>query len=211
VGHAVVQEARSHLLAGPTEISKRVAARLQKEHLQGLAQELLPAKLRTALLQRWASTDANEDDIWKTMLDPTGESLARIRENTTSTTIESSALLVSERRLRLGPWKGPFTLDWKELTIGITSVVMLSALEITFHIDLFTHAKHIALPRWVYTMLAIPAFGTGAGSCEIGLSFWCEYFLGVLGANALEGIIVVPLFHGKSPSPNPLLSQQYER
>lgn len=195
VGRVVVEEMRRNVLAGPSEIGKRVAARLEKDHTLGLAQDLLPAKLRTALYQRWASSNVKEDDMWKTVLDPTGETFKRIHVNTTGTNIKSSALIASSRSLRSGPWKGPFKLNAAELTLGITSCVLLSAMEIIFHIDLYTHAKHIALPHWVYYMIAIPSLISGAIDCEIGLSFWCQYFLGVLGANALEGIIVIPLFH----------------
>jgi len=188
VGHAVVQEARQNLLAGPAQIGKKVAARLQKEHLMGIAQELLPAKLRSTLLQRWAATNANDDDIWKMMLDPTGRNLAHIRDNTTTATIRSSALLASPRSLRDGPWQGPFKLNWAELTIGISAVVFTSAAEVLLHIDLFM--RDLDVPKWVHGMLIFPAVANGMVSCAVGLSFWCEFFLGGLGLNALDAVLV---------------------
>jgi len=192
VGHAVVQEARANLLAGPAEIGKRVRARLQKEHLLGVAQELLPPKLRSTLLQRWASVDAKEDDIWKMMLDPTGGNLARLRDNTNSTTIESSALLGStpSRSLRKGPWSGgpKFKLNGAELTLGIVDVVFVSAAEVMLHLDLLLPG--VDFPRWVHGMLIVPAFAGGALSCKVGKSFYCEFFLGALGLNALDAVAI---------------------
>jgi len=190
VGHAVVQEARANLLAGPAEIGKRVAAKLQREHLRTLAEELLPPKLRTTLRQRWASSNANEDDIWKMMLDPTGENLARIRGNSTSTTIASSALLPSAgRSLRDGPWARNFKLNWQELTLGITAVVFTSAAEVLLHVDLFV--PNMRIPIWAHALLVVPAISTGTVSCVVGLSFWCEFFLGGVGLNALDIIMVL--------------------
>lgn len=96
LGHSVIQEARANVLAGPAEIGKRVAARLQQEHVESLANELLPQNYRSALLQRWASATPSEDEIWKVMLDPTGKGLGQIRD-TSTITIPSSALLGSEK------------------------------------------------------------------------------------------------------------------
>lgn len=190
VGHAVVQEARANLLAGPAEIGKRVVARLRKEHLLSVAQELLPTKLRSTLIQRWDAANAQEDDIWKMLLDPTGEKFAKIRENTTSSTIESSALLASPsvRSLRDGPWGGPFKLNWAERTIGITAVVWTTAAEIMLHIDFFL--SNFDPPRWVQGMLIVPAISGGSLSCAIGKSFYCQYCLGALGLNALDAIAI---------------------
>jgi len=192
VGHAVVQEARANLLAGPAEIGKRVRARLQKEHLLGVAQELLPPKLRSTLLQRWASVDAKEDDIWKMMLDPTGGNLARLRDNTNSTTIESSALLGSTPSRSLGapaPKKKKLKLTGLEITLGIFDIVFVSAEEIVLHLDLLIPGCDI--PGWVHGMLGVPAFAGGTMSCAIKKkSFYCEYFLGALGLNALDAVAI---------------------
>lgn len=213
VGHAVLQEARANLLAGPAEIGKRVAERLQREHLLALAQELLPQKLRSTSMQRWAEAGADENDIWKMMLDPTGESLQRIRDNTT---IESSALLGSSpvrsfRNLKEKTLNGPFTLNPAELTICISSVVFITAAETLLHIDIFS--RKIKFPDWVHAMVGIPAVGGGIVSCGIAVSFWCDWFLGAIGINALEALSIEVGLSFKATGPSELNNgyNNYER
>lgn len=192
VGHAMVQEARANLLGGPAEIGKAVAARLQRENLQVLSQEVLPAKLRSTLMRRWDSANASENDIWKMMLDPTGDNLARIRSNSTSRSIEGTAL--PERRLGLrslrdGPWAKNFKLSMAEVSLGISALVFTSVAEVLLHVDLLV--PHLKVPWWAHTMLIVPAVGTGTVTCITGLSFWCEFFLGALGLNALDVIAIL--------------------
>jgi hypothetical protein len=192
VGKAVVHEARTNLLAGPSEIGKNVVNRLRKDHLLSVAQELLPTKLRNALLQKWAKANPNEQEIWKMLLDPTGEKLARIRDNSTSNIIEGSGLLPFDKKptrsLRQGPWEGPFQLNAGEITLGVMSVIFTTAAEIMLHIDLLMNQWDI--PKWLQTMLFVPAIGGETLSCAIANSFWCEFGLAALGLNALDAVAV---------------------
>lgn len=187
VGHTVVKEARANLFAGPAEIGKHVVAHLQKDNVLGLAMQVFPEKLRSSLLQRWASKSPTEEDIWKMMIDPTGDNLARIRNNVT--VIESSALSVPKRRLRIGPWANTFDLNGVELALGITQVVFTSIAEILLHMDMFV-AK-FNFPYWAHAMLFATEISTGTMTCVQGLSFYCDYFFAALGINAVDAILLV--------------------
>jgi len=202
VGHAIVEEARANLFAGPAEIGKHVVARLQREHTLGLAQELMPPKLQSVLVQRWSSVNATEDDIWKMMIDPTGGTLAHIRKSTSAeieskqplilSSVDGEALSEPVRSLRKGPWastkKHPTKLNAAELATGITSVVLTSAALILLHLDLFLPRFNV--PHWVHWMLLGEWMALGIADCAVAKSFWCEFEVAALGVTGVDGILL---------------------
>lgn len=197
VGQVVLAEIKENSAGGPTEIGEAVQKRLAKDNVPDLAQKLLPAHLRQKIKEHFQTRiqqrQVSSADVWPLMLDPTGDVFGKIRANSTTDQsnvqngmVPSSAGL---RRLREGTWNKPTKLNGWELAEGITSVVFISIAELLLHIDLIVH--QFKLPVWLHSIFFVPAYALGAGSCFIGLSFWCQFFLGALGLNAIDAILIV--------------------
>jgi len=178
LGKSVLHEVRSNLKAGPLEIGKAVVERLERSHLHSLANDVIPRNMRTKLKARWAKIGTpSEEEVWRLLLDPTGETFEHMRSNGTDS--------VLSRRLNSGTFAHPI-LSGLELTTGISSCVFISAAEIMLHVDLLV--PHLVIPNWAHAMLFVPGMGLGAASCTTGMSFWCDYFYGALGLNAVDAI-----------------------
>jgi len=178
LGKSVLHEVRSNLKAGPLEIGKAVVERLERSHLHSLANDVIPRNMRTKLKARWAKIGTpSEEEVWRLLLDPTGETFEHMRSNGTDS--------VLSRRLNSGTFAHPI-LNGLELTTGISSCVFISAAEIMLHVDLLV--PHLVIPNWAHAMLFVPGMGLGAASCTTGMSFWCDYFYGALGLNAVDAI-----------------------
>jgi len=198
IGQDVLSAVRRNALFGPAEIGEQIKVQLQGPKLMALTHELYPKHLREALLRRWGhQRNIDGKEVWRMLLDPTGEVFQKIRSNQSLATqgskiIPSSAIALPSssmtRLLRGGTWEKP-ELNGLELAEGITSIVFISAAELLLHLDLLI--PQMKLPTWVHSIFFVPAYGLGASSCYIGLSFWCEFFLGALGLNALDAAIVM--------------------
>merc|ERR1719272_195817 len=80
IGHMVLKEARENLFAGPGEIGRKIAQKLEGNRLQALSQEILPQHLRNALIRRWKRFERpSSEEVWKMTLDPTGETFTTLR------------------------------------------------------------------------------------------------------------------------------------
>lgn len=214
LGKVVLQEVRQNILADPSEVGEKVLSQFGRNELATLSQELLPGHLRNALVHRWGSrvrdaekhvteakrvvgaTEALPSKIWHTMLDPLGNRFENLRRNASHIVLSdtdkdgSMSLAIGQRLLREGPWRGKFKLAAWEKATGITSIIFITAAEIMAHVDLLVPDME-KIPTWVEIMLFIPAYTFGTMDCIIGLSFWCDWFLGALGLNALDAIAVL--------------------
>lgn len=220
VGRLLLDEVRQNGAAGPAEVGKKISARFAKSDVQGLAQEVLPASLRDALQRRWSQgQEVDKDDVWRVMLDPTGETFNRMRADKTEKSDDDSTA-VAKRLLQAAPsavtpaatpvtlpppvptrspnykWDNPYPLTGWELAEGITSIVFISAAEIVLHVDLLIPG--VDMYWWIHALIFVPAYGLGFGSCYVGNSIWCQLFLGAVGVNALDALLV---FMDALPSP----------
>lgn len=187
-GHMVMQTARENLLWGPAEIGEQVMKRLEKPAIRALVDDTLPRHLREGLVRRWGrQSRPSLKEVWHMALDPTGESLKRMRNHTSKSDSVALTRRLEERQLRGGTWWKP-ELNGVELATGITALVFITAAEIMLHLDILIPA--FAIPEWVNLLIFTPAAGLGIASCIIGLSFWCDYALGALGVNALDAFVI---------------------
>jgi len=176
-------------------VGKRCLQNMNATEALKLAEEVLPARLVEEL--RIRSFASSEDKAFNTVIDPT--SLEKIRGGLQEAAERRLAMAgVSPEALQNGlavkDWVHP-QLTGGQLAIGITGVVFISAAELLLNLDLFIPGMN--LPGWIHAILFVPAGALGVTSCSFGLSFWCDYFLGALGLNALDAIL---LFSGLTAS-----------
>lgn len=185
VGFVVLEEVKKNMLANPIDIGNKIKERLDKNELRTLAQEVVPSRVRESLRRKWAGAkESDEASIWRAMLDPEGTSFAKLRANDTDT---KAVTMQQPRQLRTGPWSAPTSINGWELAEGIVMIVMVSAAELVLHIDLLI--PNVDMPLFVHAILMIPSYALGVGSCVIGMTVWCDLFLGALGVNVLDAIL----------------------
>lgn len=188
----------SSVFEDPEALSLKIVNRLRHkgEELNSLRKELIPHSF-TEALDRWSkenlgtgSTTETHSKAWRGMLDP---SITRLMRGNGTIEIDMTEGrekidMTEGRRLNMGTWAHP-VLNGFELTIGITTVVLIAAMEIMIHIEIFN--SKFSMPTWAWMMVIMPAQTVGVWTCVTGLSIWCDLVFGALGLNVLDAFYVL--------------------
>lgn len=174
---------------GPTTLSLKIVDHLmpRASELNAMRKELIPSTFTDAL-HKWSrehlgnATEADSHSkVWRGMLDPSITKLMR-----GNGTIEID--LTEGRRLNMGTWAHP-VLNPFETTLGITAVVLVTAMEILIHVEILN--PKFSMPTWGWMAILVPTHTVAVWTCVTGLSLWCDLVFGALGLNVLDAFYLI--------------------
>lgn len=193
----------SSIFDGPAVLSAKIIKHItdtgRVAEMQSLREELIP-KGFTSALDRWAKenlanggasddSDAAHSKAWRGMLDPSITKLMR-GNGTIEIDYEYEGRRLDDkgRQLNMGTWAHP-VLNGFETTLGITTVVLVTAMELVIHIEIINPKFH--MPTWAWLLVFMPAQTVAVWTCVTGLSLWCDLVFGALGLNVLDALFLI--------------------